>query len=107
MEKLNLTQQKHTFEYQKKCTATQNKHEKLIPGLVASCDIWTGNAEGLFWFQCFINLSLTYLLRHLPTYLQPRNPCSAADMLVQQNQNLLPVNYEAEISFKEAIITVN
>jgi len=31
-----------------------------------------GNRVGLFWFRCFINLSLTYLLRHLPTYLQSR-----------------------------------
>jgi len=28
MEKLNLTQQKHTFTNQNKCTATQNKHKK-------------------------------------------------------------------------------
>jgi len=27
MEKLNLTQQKHTFTNQKKCTTTQNKHK--------------------------------------------------------------------------------
>jgi len=27
MEKLNLTQQKHTFTSQKKCTTTQNKHK--------------------------------------------------------------------------------
>jgi len=27
MEKLNLTQQKHTFTNQKKCTATQNKNK--------------------------------------------------------------------------------
>jgi len=26
MEKLNLTQEKHTFTNQKKCTTTQNKH---------------------------------------------------------------------------------
>jgi len=38
-----------------------------MPGLVASYDIWPGNGEGLFWFRHFINLSLTYLLRHLPT----------------------------------------
>jgi len=25
-------QQKHTFSNQKKCTTTQNKHEKLKPG---------------------------------------------------------------------------
>jgi len=37
MEKLNLTQQKHTFTNQKKCTTTQNKHKKT--GLVASYDI--------------------------------------------------------------------
>ena len=29
------------------------------------------NREGLFLFQRFINLSLTYLLRLLPIYLQP------------------------------------
>jgi len=28
MEKLNLTQQKHTFTNQKQCTTTQNKHTK-------------------------------------------------------------------------------
>jgi len=35
-------------------------------------DIRPGNGEGLFWFRRFINLSLSYLLRHLPSYLQPR-----------------------------------
>jgi len=48
MEKQNLTQQKHTFTNQKKCTTTQNKHKKLKPGLVASYDIRPGNGEGLF-----------------------------------------------------------
>jgi len=57
--KLNLTQLRHTFTNQKKCTTTQNKHQKLKPGLVASYDIWPGNGEGLFWFWHFINLSLT------------------------------------------------
>jgi len=33
--KLHLTQQKHAFANQKKCTTTQNKHKKLKPGLVA------------------------------------------------------------------------
>jgi len=28
MEKLNLTQQKHTFTNQKKCTTTQNRHKQ-------------------------------------------------------------------------------
>jgi len=63
MAKQNLTQQKHTFTSQKKCTTTQNKHKKLKPGLVASYDIRPENRDGLFWFQRF------YLLRHLATYL--------------------------------------
>ena len=74
MEKLNPTQQKHTFTNQKTCTTTQHKHETLEPRLVASYDIWPGKGEGLFWFWHFINLSLTYLLRHLHTYLQPQDP---------------------------------
>jgi len=57
--------------YQSKET-TKNNRKKLKPGLVASYDIWPGNAQGLFWFRRFINLSLAYLLRHLPTYFQPR-----------------------------------
>jgi len=69
--KQNLTQQKHTFTNQKKCTTTENKHKKLKPGLAASYDIWPGNEVGLFWFWRFINLSLTYYLGHLLTYLQP------------------------------------
>jgi len=71
IEKLKLTQQKHTFTNQNKYTTTQNTYKKLKPGLVASYDIWPRNGQGLFWFWCFINLSLTYLLRHLPTCLQP------------------------------------
>jgi len=42
---LNLTQQKHTFTSQTKCTATP---KKLKPGLVASYDIQPGNGAGLF-----------------------------------------------------------
>jgi len=45
--------------------------KKLKADSVASYDTQPGNGKGLFWFQHFINLSLTYLLRHLPTYLQP------------------------------------
>ena len=59
MEKLNLTQQKHTFSNQKKCTTTQNRRKKLKPGLFASYDVRPGNGEGLFWFWHFTNLSLT------------------------------------------------
>jgi len=61
MEKLKLT---HT--------------KKLKPGLVTSYDIQPGNKQDLFWCWCFINLSLTYLLRHLPTYSQPRDTHVAA-----------------------------
>ena len=57
-----------------KYNTTKQTQKKLKPGLVASYDLRPGNGEGLFWFRCFINLSLTYLLRHLSTYLQPRNP---------------------------------
>jgi len=46
--KLNLTQQKHTFTNQKKCTTTQNKQLKLKPGLVAFYNILPGNGAGLF-----------------------------------------------------------
>jgi len=76
MEKLNLTQQKHAFTNPKKCTTTK-QNKKLRPGLVAFYDIWPRNGEGLFLFWRFINLSLSYLLRHLPTYLQPRDPHGA------------------------------
>jgi len=55
-----------------KNTITQYKHKKLKPGLVASYDIWPGNGDGLSLFWRFINSSLTFLLTHLPTYLQPR-----------------------------------
>jgi len=68
MEKLNLTQQKHACINQNKCTITQNKHKKLKSGLVVSYDIRPGNGQALFLFRCFINASLTYLLRHLLTY---------------------------------------
>jgi len=40
--------QKNAFANQKKCTTTQNKHEKLKPGLVAFYDIRPGNGAGLF-----------------------------------------------------------
>jgi len=50
---------------------------KIKPGLVIYYDLRPGNGEGLFWFWHFINLSLTYLLRHLPAYLQPQDPHGA------------------------------
>ena len=61
MEKQNITQQKHAFTDQNKCTITQNRHKKLKPGFVASYNIRPGNRQGLFWFRCFINMSPTYL----------------------------------------------
>ena len=50
MEKLNLTQQKHTFINQKECTTTQNKHKKLKPDLVASYNVWPGKGEAYSGF---------------------------------------------------------
>jgi len=41
MEKQNLTQQKHAFTNQNKCTTTQNKHKELKSGLVISYSIYT------------------------------------------------------------------
>ena len=73
MEKLNLTQQKHTFTKQNVLQHKINT-KKLKPGLVASYDIQPGNGEGLFWFQRFINSSFSYLLRHLSSDLQPWDP---------------------------------
>ena len=48
MEKINLTQQKHAFTNQKKCSTTQNKHKKIKPGLGAFYNIRPGNGAGLF-----------------------------------------------------------
>ena len=73
MEKLNLTQQKHTFTNQTKATT-----QKLKPGLVTSYDIRPGN-EGLFWFWHFINLLLAYLdtyVIHLLTAPDPHGALS-------------------------------
>jgi len=48
MEKQQLTQQKHTFTNQKKCT-TKNMHKKLKPGfIVTSYDIQPGNRNSGF-----------------------------------------------------------
>jgi len=70
MEKLNLTQQKHTFTNHKKCI-TQNEHKKLKPGLVASYDIRPGNRKGLFWYRRFVNYLLTYTIVHSLTATGP------------------------------------
>ena len=75
--KQNLTQQKHTFTNQNKCTTTQNKQKKLKLGIVTSYDIRPKNGKGLFLFRRFINLSPTYLLRHLPLLLTAPDPHGA------------------------------
>jgi len=61
--------QQHTFTNQRNVAQHKINTKKLKPHLVAS---YNRNREGLFWFRCFINLKLTYLLRHLLTYLKPR-----------------------------------
>jgi len=43
--------------------------KKLKPRLVY--DIRPGNRVGLFWFRCFINMSLTYLLKYVLTAPDP------------------------------------
>jgi len=68
IQKLNLTQQKHTFTH-----APIKRNVRKTKGLVISHDIRPANGENLFWFWRFINLSLTYLLRHLSTCLQPQD----------------------------------
>ena len=45
-----------------------DSHKKTKAGFVASYDIRPGNGQGQLWLRRFINLSLTYFLRHLPTY---------------------------------------
>jgi len=57
-----------------KSTLSKSRPKELKPGLVTSYDLWSGNGEGLFWFRRFINLPLTYFLRHLPAYLKPQDP---------------------------------
>ena len=69
---------------QNKFTKMQNKHKKLKPGLVTSYDIRPENGKGLFLFWCFINFSITYLLRHLPIYFQLRDPHGAQWHLFMQ-----------------------
>ena len=72
-EKLKQTQQSKHASITKYSTHKMNS-KKLKPGLVGSYDLRPGNGQDLFWFWRFINLSLIYLLRHWPTYLQPRDP---------------------------------
>jgi len=76
MEKPNLTQQKHPFTNHKKCTTTQNEHKKTKAGF--SRLLWHLACK---WRGPILILALhkfiTYLLRHLLTYLQPQDPQGA------------------------------
>ena len=50
MEKTTLnTTKAHIHQSKEIYSTTQNKHEKLQPGLVAFYDIQPGNGAGLFW----------------------------------------------------------
>jgi len=80
-----LTQQKHVFTNQNECTTTQNKPKNLKPGLVAFYDIQLGNREGLFWFWCFIHLSLTYLDTHPFTAPGPTWGCTLRRHVLRSN----------------------
>jgi len=68
----------------KQTNVLQNKHKKTKPGSVTSYDIRPTKRPGLFWFRRFINLSLTYLLRHLRTYLQLQDTPGRTDWVVLQ-----------------------
>jgi len=69
IEKLNLTQQKHTFTNQKKCTTTQNKHKKTKARFSRLLWHQFWKRTGPFLVSVFHKLVI-YLLRHIPTYLQ-------------------------------------
>jgi len=73
MEKLNLTQQKHTFTKQKKCTTTQNKHKKTKAKF--SCLLWhpAWKQRGPILVSA-LQKSVIYLLRHLPILLSAPGP---------------------------------
>jgi len=70
MEKQNLTQQKHAFNKQNKCISTQNKQKtKAGFGRFLRHPAWKWRGPILI---SALHKYLTYLPRHLPTYLQPR-----------------------------------
>jgi len=51
MEKLNLTQQKHTFTNKSNALQQKINTKKLKPGLVTSYDTKPGNGEGLLAYS--------------------------------------------------------
>ena len=61
IEKLNLTQQKHTFTNHKKCTTTQNMHKKTKAGLSCLLRHPAWKRRGPILVLMLHNLSLTYL----------------------------------------------
>jgi len=70
MEKQNLTQQKHAFTNQNKCITTQNKHKKTKATLSCLLRHPAWKRRGSILISA-LHKFVTYLLRHLPTYLQP------------------------------------
>jgi len=77
MEKENLTQQKHTLTNQNECTTTQNKHKKTKARFsrLLRHPAWKLRGPIISALRKF----LTYLLRHLPTYLwYARSSCLQA-----------------------------
>jgi len=79
MENLNLTQQKHAFSNQKKCTIAQNKHKKTKAKFSRLLRYPAWKRRGPILISA-PHKSVTYLLtylRQLPTYLQPRDPHGA------------------------------
>jgi len=51
MEKLNVTQQKHTFANKRNVLQQKINTKKLKPGLVTPYDTKTGNREGLLAYS--------------------------------------------------------
>jgi len=74
--KLNLTQQRHTFTNQKKSTTAKNIHKKTKARFsrLLRHPAWKRWVPILIWA---LHKFVIYLLRHLPTYLQPRDPRGA------------------------------
>jgi len=66
MEKLNPTQQKHTFTNQKKCTTTQNKHKKTkarFSRLLRHLAWKQSGSVLVLALHKFVTYLLTYLLK--------------------------------------------
>jgi len=78
----------------------------MKPGLVASYDIRPGNGVGLFWFRRFINLPLTYLLRHSLTTQDPQG-ASAKNVEKKSMMKLTdPPRFTCKMSTKDVCVRV-